>query len=88
MGVLELDATMNHLDELFDGYAEHLSVHELTEILGVARTTVYKWLHEGAIPGYRVGGSWLVLRDEVKESMLAGRNLPTLPADPTSATGE
>ncbi len=66
---------MSHLDELFAGYPEHLSVQELTELLGVKKSTIYSWLQQGTIPAYRVGGSWVVLREEVKDLMRSGRNL-------------
>ena len=69
------------LDELFEGYPEHLTVQHLTKLLGKERTTIYKWLHEGALPGYRVGGSWVVLRDEVKDLLATGHNLSPEPPE-------
>ena len=36
---------------------------------------VYKWLKEGVIPGYKVGSSWFILRDELKETLRAGANV-------------
>ena len=36
---------------------------------------VYKWLHEGVLPGYKVGSTWFILRDELKETLRAGANL-------------
>lgn len=65
-----------HLDELFASYPVHLSVRDLAEILGIRRSTVYKWLNEGRIPAYRVGSAWVILRDEVKETIAEGHNMP------------
>ncbi len=33
-----------------------LGVKELSEYLGVARGTVYQWVHEQKIPYYKIGG--------------------------------
>jgi excisionase family DNA binding protein len=66
---------MSHLDDLFAGYPANMTVAQLSEVLGIGRATTYKWLNEGTIPAYRVGGSWVILRDEVKDFIAAGRNL-------------
>jgi excisionase family DNA binding protein len=66
---------MNRLDDLFADYPAHLSVSQMAEVLGISRPTAYKWLNEGTVPGYRVGGAWVILRDEVKDLIAAGRNL-------------
>jgi len=70
---------MSHLDDLFEGYPTQLTVLQLTEILGIRRTTAYKWLRDGTIPAYRVGSAWVILRDEVKDCVASGRNLPQQP---------
>lgn len=67
---------MSHLDDLFEGYPEHLSVPQVAELLGIKVPTAYKWLRDGVIPGYRVGKAWVVLREEIKDAVLSGRNLP------------
>ncbi len=66
---------MSHLDDLFADYPANLTVAQLSEVLGIGRATTYKWLNEGTIPAYRVGSSWVILRDEVKDFIAAGRNL-------------
>lgn len=66
---------MNRLDDLFADYPAHLSVGQMAEVLGISRPTAYKWLNEGTVPAYRVGGAWVILRDEVKDLIAAGRNL-------------
>jgi len=65
---------MSRLDDLFADYPARLSVGQLAEVLGVGRATAYKWLNDGTIPAYRVGGVWVILRDEVKDLIAAGRN--------------
>ncbi len=75
MCMLDSVGSMSHLDDLFSAYPEHLSVPQVSEILGVQRSTVYKWLKEGTIPAYQVGTTWVILRDEVKEIVASGRNL-------------
>ena len=72
----------NRLDELFARYPERLSVSELADVLGVRPSTAYKWLQTGVVPGYKVGGAWVILRDEVRDLVAAGRNLPTEPSPP------
>lgn len=67
---------VSRLDELFARYPEHLSIEELAEVLGVTKPTAYRWLQTGVVPGYKVGGSWVVLRDEVRDHLIAGRNVP------------
>jgi len=56
-----------HLDELFAPYPEHLNVTHLTEILGLGRTAVYRYLNEGILPAYKPGGQWLILKSEVRD---------------------
>jgi excisionase family DNA binding protein len=64
------------LDELFSRYPEHLSVPQLADVLGVGASTAYKWLQGGIVPAYKVGGAWIILRDEVRDWLEAGRNVP------------
>jgi excisionase family DNA binding protein len=66
----------SRLDELFDRYPEHLTVPQLADVLGVRPSTAYKWLQAGVVPAYKVAGAWVILRDEVRDWLAAGRNLP------------
>ncbi len=71
---------VTRVDDLFDRYPEHLSVEELAQVLGVTRNTAYKWLQQGDIPGYQIGGEdsgravWVILRDEVKDWFIERHN--------------
>ena len=67
---------MSHLDDLFAPYPEHLSVEELSQVLGVTRMTVYRWLQQGKLPAYKLDNNWIVLRDEIRDHVAAGRNTP------------
>ncbi|MFE9235201.1 helix-turn-helix domain-containing protein [Cellulosimicrobium funkei] len=62
------------LDALFEGREATLSVPEVAEILGMTKPGVYKWLKDGVIPGYKVGATWFILRDELKATLQAGSN--------------
>lgn len=67
---------VTRLDDLFADFPTHLTVEELAQVLGVAAPTAYKWLQQGNVPGYKVGRSWVVVRDEVKDFLAAQRNRP------------
>ncbi len=73
---------MTYLDDLFAKYPVAMSVPQIAEVLGRPASTIYKWLNDGTIPGSKVRGSWVVWRDEVKELVASGRNLPA-EDDPT-----
>lgn len=72
---------MSRLDDLFAPYPEHLEVQQLADVLGVTRNTAYRWLQRGVVPGYKVDQSWVILRDEVRDHLAAGRNPYPLPED-------
>jgi len=65
---------VSRLDDLFAPYPEHLTVEQLAEVLGVTKLTAYRWLQRGIVPGYKVDRAWLILRDEVRDHLVAGRN--------------
>ena len=60
------------LDRLFASLPERLSIDQLTDLLGLsARSVTYKWLREGNVPAMKIGGTWLILRDDVREHLEA-----------------
>ena len=65
------------LDALFAGRPETLSVEEVAEVLNISRQNTYAWLRDGVIPGYKLGSTWRVIRDELKETMRQGANVPS-----------
>ncbi|WP_394253601.1 helix-turn-helix domain-containing protein [Arthrobacter pityocampae] len=65
------------LDRLFASLPERLSIDQLTDLLGLsARSVTYKWLREGNVPAMKIGGTWLILRDDVREHLEASYNFP------------
>lgn len=63
-----------HLNKLFEALPTRLEVKHVAEILGKSTTAVYELLRNGDVPAYKVGGSWLILRDEVREAIENGSN--------------
>jgi excisionase family DNA binding protein len=64
------------LDALFEGRKPTLEAGEVAELLGMTKQGVYNWLRDGVIPGYKLGSSWFILRDDLKEAMRHGSNRP------------
>lgn len=62
------------LDALFKDQPASMTAADVAELLGLTKQAVYGWLREGTIPGYKVGSTWFVVRDELKATMRAGSN--------------
>jgi len=56
-------------------------VSEVAEILGVSRQTVLKYVKSGVVPGLRVGGRYLIMKDEFEEFLRSGGRLQNLPEE-------
>lgn len=67
---------------LFEGRGELLTVPEVAELLGMTKPGVYKWLKEGVIPGYKLGATWFIPRDDLRATLEAGRNMWRRPSEP------
>jgi excisionase family DNA binding protein len=65
---------VSRLDDLFEGLPTHLSVDQLADVLGITRPTVYRYLQRGVLPAYKLEGSWVILRDEIKDYLWAHSN--------------
>lgn len=72
---LRVGPVTSGLDALFAGRKETLTVPEVANMLGMTKPGVYKWLKDGVLPGYKVGATWFILRDELKETLRAGANV-------------
>lgn len=82
VGMVVLRELMSdRLDDVFADYPVHLSVGQLAELLGIQKSTAYKWLNQGRIPAYKIGGAWVILRDEVKDALISSRHAPDNRAD-------
>jgi excisionase family DNA binding protein len=55
---------------------KYLTVAQLSEYLNIHRTTIYRMLREGRLPGFRIGSDWRFslkaieewVRDQMKNS--------------------
>jgi excisionase family DNA binding protein len=63
-----------HIHELLGDLPRRLSVPQVAELLGVGEPTVYRWLRDGEIPAYKVGSTWVILRDEVCDHLEVRHN--------------
>lgn len=62
------------LDDLFEGCPETMEPGEVAVLLGRSKQSIYNWLNTATIPGYKIGNSWFILRDELKAHLEAGSN--------------
>jgi excisionase family DNA binding protein len=63
--------------------ADLLTTRQLQELLQVDRTTIYRMLNEGRIPGFKVGGQWRFSRDAI-EAWLQEQERAMGPSTPTN----
>lgn len=66
--------TADALDQLFEQDPPTFGPAEVAERLGTTQKTIYAWLRQGIIPGYKVGTTWLIIRDELKDTLRKGAN--------------
>ena len=64
----------------------NLKVREVAERLDVSRKTVYRWLHEGLIPGTRLGKTWIVSEDALEAALAPGTNQPLRRAEVSASS--
>lgn len=48
-----------------------MTLEEAAEFLNVSRSTLYRWVREGTVPGHKVGRQWRFLRDELDAALTA-----------------
>ena len=65
---------MTRLDEEFAGLPPRLSVEGLAQVMGIEVQTAYRWLQEGRVPAYKIGRTWVIVRDEVKDLLESSSN--------------
>lgn len=72
----------SRLDELFGDLPKKLDVPQVAELLGMTKKGVYQWIHQGVIPAYKLGATWIILRDELRDAIASGSNLAQeIPSD-------
>ena len=69
------------LDALFEGRKDTMTVPEVADLLSMTKPGIYKWLRQGVLPGYKIGSTWVILRDELKETLRKGANTPPKPRE-------
>lgn len=45
--------------------SDYMTFEEAAEFLSTTRSTLYRWLREGKVPGHKLGRQWRFLRDEL-----------------------
>lgn len=77
------DLDLQHIAELLNDYPPTMTVDEVAELLKVSKEVVWTLIRpvdrkgrtvEDPLPAYKVGKSWSVLRDELREWLLRHRN--------------
>lgn len=48
------------------GEDDYLTFGEAAELLSVSRSTLYRWLREGEVPGHKLGRQWRFVREELE----------------------
>ncbi|MHA7241280.1 Lsr2 family DNA-binding protein [Arthrobacter sp. TMS1-12-1] len=78
------------LDTLFADLPSRLSVDQLTDVLGLSdKTVTYRWLRDGRMPAIRLGGTWIIFRDDIKEHLEKNYNTnPGFDGTPPPLTDE
>lgn len=54
---------------------EILTIKELANYLRIAEKTAYKFVAEGKIPGFKVGGAWRFRKDDIVQWINAQKNI-------------
>jgi excisionase family DNA binding protein len=67
-------AVPDAIDQLFEHDPPTIGPTEVAARLNTTTRTVYTWLKDGIIPGYKLGTSWFVIVDELKAELRKGAN--------------
>ncbi len=69
----------SRLDEMFSDLPLRLDIGQVAELFGMSTQGVYKWVNTGVVPAYKIGDRWVILRDELRDTLAAGSNLTSRP---------
>ncbi len=61
---------------MLENYPDVLTVHELSEILRIDKSTVYRMLQEGTIPCRRIGTAYRINKNAVLKYLGEDVNVP------------
>lgn len=64
------------IEDLFVGEVQVLTVSDITRILGISRQETYALIHSGAIPAFKLGSTWRIIRDDLIARLKEQENLP------------
>jgi len=65
---------MQAIDKLEDKSTYSLTIEDVSQLLNLEKSTIYKYLRAGDLPGGRkIGGSWVIVKKELK-NFLEGKN--------------
>lgn len=67
----------DNLDPVFAELPPLLTPAEVAETLRMSVQGVYTWLKDGTLPGYKISGTWYVLRDALRDTLEQGKYVPT-----------
>ena len=73
---------MSRFDEMFSEQPKLLRVSQVAQLLGKTSQGVLRWINTGVLPAYKLGDTWFILRDDLRDAMSAGGNLHTHPDSP------
>lgn len=64
------------LDALFKDAPASIGPTQAANLLGVTTRTMYTWLKAGHVPGYQIGTTWIIVTEELKDTVRAGKHIP------------
>lgn len=66
---------MSRFEEMFSELPNLLRVSQVAQLLGKTSQGVLRWINTGVLPAYKLGDTWFILRDDLRDAMSAGGNL-------------
>lgn len=55
---------------MLDNTPDTLSLKEMMKLLNIGKNTALSLLHENIIEGHKVGGKWLIMKEDIIEYIL------------------
>jgi general secretion pathway protein E/type IV pilus assembly protein PilB len=54
--------------------SDHMTFEQASEFLNTSRSTLYRWVREGRVPGHKIGRQWRFRREELEAVLLGDSN--------------
>jgi excisionase family DNA binding protein len=61
------------VDVLAD-YNDEMTYHDLMNLLGKSKRTIYTWLNSGEIPAFHIGTRWIIHKGQLRQKLLDTSN--------------